>query len=178
MAGDITYEDYKRVCYSHKWENEFKKTKNHVNINSLTLDELKKYFNEGLVTREYFRKICRKNNWEYEHYTKTYSYEFYEDALNDFINNKIKRKTFIYLCNKNGWKCEKFTHKYNTQQEALCGIINGVYMSGPNYMRMCKIHNWSYDVKDYNDAIIEGLKLGNLKKEDIKVWKSIYNEYV
>ena len=63
---------------------------------------------------------------------------------------------------------------FNTQQEALCGIINGVYMSGPNYMRMCKIHNWSYDVKDYNDAIIEGLKLSNLKKEDIKIWKSIY----
>lgn len=47
-----------------------------------------------------------------------------------------------------------------------------------NYKRMCKNNNWSYNISDYNNAIIEGLKLGNLSKDNVKEWKSLYDKFI
>lgn len=174
LNNEITYNAYEQACKSHGWKNEFKKEFKYYS----SFDELEKDLKENLITRSYFRSICNKNNWKFEYDSKYKRYDNYEDALNALNKHEITRQNFTVLCNNRGWKYEKIIHRNNTLFEALERISEGKYMPLSNYRRMCKNHKWNYDISEYDNAIIKGLKLGNLTKENVKEWKSLYNEYV
>ena len=173
VKGEITYNAYASACFNHKWKNEFKKEFKHYD----SFEQLKKDFDDGIINRSYFIAICNKNNWKFEYISRK-KYNTYEDILNALNDNKISRKNFASLCKRRGWKFEKLTNENSTKMEVLQNISDGNYMYLSNYKRMCKNHNWNYDVSEYNNAVVEGLKSGNLKKENIKEWKSLYNKYV
>lgn len=174
LNGEITYSQYSNACFKHEWKNEFKKEIKQYS----SFEELEKDLNEGKISRVRFTIICNKNNWKYERLNNFKRYANYEEALSALNNNEITRANFTILCNKRGWKFEKFTYKNATQSEVLNGIANGKYMYLSNYKRMCENNNWNCNISEYDNAIIKGLKLGNLKKEDIKKWKSLYDKFI
>lgn len=79
---------------------------------------------------------------------------------------------------KKGWEFEKQTHIFSTKEECLNYIIDGNYVYLSNYKRMCKNHNWVYNIDDYDNTIIKALKNKTLKREDVKEWKLKYNESI
>ena len=95
------------------------------------------------------------------------------------MNNKeITRQGFTSLCNKKGWEFKKITPRYSNLNDVLESISNGNYIYASNYKRMCENHNWKYNISEYNNAVIKGLKSGKLKKEDIHDWKSLYESAI
>lgn len=172
INGEITYNAYIQACKYHNWKNEFKKEFH----NYKSFEQLKNDLDNGLISREYFCSMCRKKNWEFEHYHK--KYECYDDAIKALNNKEITRQGFTILCNKHGWKFEKITPHYSNLNDALESIANGNYMYDSNYRRMCKNHNWEFNISDYDNAIMKALKSGKLKKEDVSDWKSLYNSAI